>query len=102
MTLGTSLALQGLKLCAPTAGGAGLIPGQGTKIPYALWVTKKKKENYSFTPHLLTPKFPVCGILPPRSNFKHTCHPRTTCHGLHLINVLLALSDFNRPPSLRN
>lgn len=53
MTLGTSLALQGLRLCAPTPGGAGLIPGQGTKISYALWVTKKKKENDSFTLHLL-------------------------------------------------
>ena len=55
MTLGTSLAVQGLRLCASTAGGAGLIPGQGTKILYALWHSKKKKkkENDSFTQHLL-------------------------------------------------
>ena len=53
MTLGTSLAVQGLRLCASTAGGAGLIPGQGTKILYALWHSKKKNENDSFTQHLL-------------------------------------------------
>ena len=32
-----SLAVQWLRLRAPTAGGMGLIPGQGTKILYALW-----------------------------------------------------------------
>ena len=32
---GTSLVVQWLRLHAPTAGGAGLIPGQGTKIPHA-------------------------------------------------------------------
>ena len=116
MTLGTSLALQGLRLCAPTAGGAGLIPGQGAKIPYALWHSKTNQRKRLFHSassknlpgltqgycHLQTPKFPVCRILPPRSNFKHTCHPWTTCHCLRLINVLLALSDFNRPPGLHN
>ena len=30
---GTSLVVQGLGLCASTAGGTGLIPGPGTKIP---------------------------------------------------------------------
>ena len=33
---GTSLVGQGLRLGASNAGGAGLIPGWGTKIPYAL------------------------------------------------------------------
>ena len=31
----TSLAVQGLRLHASTAGGAGLIPGRGIKIPHA-------------------------------------------------------------------
>ena len=30
-TLGTSLVVQWLRLCAPNAGGPGLIPGQGTR-----------------------------------------------------------------------
>ena len=33
--LGTSLMVQWLRLCAPNAGGPGLIPSQGTKIPQA-------------------------------------------------------------------
>ena len=33
---GTSLAVQWLRLRAPSAGGMGLIPGWGTKIPHAL------------------------------------------------------------------
>ena len=30
---GTSLVVQGLRLCTPNAGGLGLIPGQGTRSP---------------------------------------------------------------------
>ena len=45
---GTSLAVQWLRLCASTAGGMGSIPGQGTKIPHAVWCSQKKKlrEKY--------------------------------------------------------
>ena len=35
--LGTSLAVQRLRLRAFTAEGAGSIPGHGTKIPQAAW-----------------------------------------------------------------
>ena len=41
---GTSLEVQWLRLRASNAGGVGLIPGQGTKIPHAS-KTKKKKEK---------------------------------------------------------
>ena len=34
---GTSLVVQWLRLCAPTAGGTISIPGQGTKIPHSMW-----------------------------------------------------------------
>ena len=34
--MGTSLAVQWLRVHASTAGGMGLIPGQGTKIPHAV------------------------------------------------------------------
>ena len=45
---GTSPAVQWLRLHASTAGGVGSIPGQGTKIPHAVWGGQKiffKKLN---------------------------------------------------------
>ena len=42
---GASLAVKGLRFCAATAGSAGVIPGQGTKIPHAEWCSKKKKSQ---------------------------------------------------------
>ena len=45
MGTGTSLVVQWLRLHTSNAGGAGLIPGQGTKIPHAAWhVQEKHKE----------------------------------------------------------
>ena len=38
----TSLAVQWLRLCASTAGGAGLIHGRGTKIPQTMWHGQKE------------------------------------------------------------
>ena len=43
--MGTSLAVQWLRLGASTAGGIGLIPGLGTKIPTCYVVQPKKKEK---------------------------------------------------------
>ena len=40
--IGTSLVVQWLRLCAE---GAGLIPDQGTKIPYVTPPQKKEKEK---------------------------------------------------------
>ena len=40
---GTSLVAHWLRLCAPTAGGSGLIPGQGTRIPHAAGCGPQKK-----------------------------------------------------------
>ena len=52
--LGTSLVVQWLRLCASTAGGAGLIPGQGSRIPYAVQcgpkINKSKENLTSFSP----------------------------------------------------
>ena len=42
---GNPLAVQCLGLHASTAGGTGLIPGQGTKIPQAAWRHQKKKKK---------------------------------------------------------
>ena len=45
--LQNSLVVQWVRLHASNAAGAGLIPGQGTKIPYALSQKKKKKKKAS-------------------------------------------------------
>ena len=41
---GNALAVQWLGLQASTAGGRGLIPGRGTKIPQVAWCGKKEKK----------------------------------------------------------
>ena len=43
--VGDSLAVQCLGLCASTAGGMGLIPGQGTKILRAVQHSQKKNKE---------------------------------------------------------
>ena len=42
----TSLAVQWFGLCTSIAGGVGLIPGWGTKIPKVQQKEKKKKIDY--------------------------------------------------------
>ena len=42
---GSSLVIQWLGLCIPTAEGMGSIPGQGTKIPLVTWYGQKRKER---------------------------------------------------------
>ena len=39
------MAVQWLRLCAPNAGGTGLIPGWGTKIPHAICHAAQPKES---------------------------------------------------------
>lgn len=49
---GTSMAVQQLRLCASTAGGAGSIPRQGAQILHAVSSSQKtnKKQNWSLGP----------------------------------------------------
>ena len=42
----TSLVIQWLGLHASTAGGTGLIPGQGTKILRAMQCSQKEEKNF--------------------------------------------------------
>ena len=41
----TSMVVQLLGLCLPTAWGTGLMPGQETKILHNVWCRRKKKKN---------------------------------------------------------
>ena len=41
----TSLVVQWLRLHASNAGGTGLIPVWGTKVPHAVWHSQKKKKG---------------------------------------------------------
>ena len=43
--MGSSLVVQWLGLSAPTARGPGSVLDWGTKIPQALWLSKKKKKK---------------------------------------------------------
>ena len=45
--LGTSLAVQWLRLHVSNTVGTGSIPGQGTRIPQVAWHGQKKKINLS-------------------------------------------------------
>ena len=48
-SLGTSPAVQWLRLYTSIAGGMGSIPGWKTKIPHAVWSSQKKKKiTYSY------------------------------------------------------
>ena len=51
-----TLAVQWLGLHASTAGGTGLIPGQGTKILHAAWHGQKKTPNAPTTQNKQTNK----------------------------------------------
>ena len=44
-SLGTSLAVQWLRLCAPSAGGMGSIPGRETEISHAVQRGQKPKKS---------------------------------------------------------
>ena len=44
LSLGTSLAVQWLRLCTPTSGATGSIPGLGNKNPHATERSKKEKK----------------------------------------------------------
>ena len=50
--MGTSLAVQWLRLHASTSGGAGSIPGWGTKISYAAWHSQINKQTVVSTSFL--------------------------------------------------
>ena len=47
--VGTSLAIQWLRLQASTAGGVGSIPGLGTKLLHAAWHSQRKKKKPTTT-----------------------------------------------------
>ena len=52
---GTSLMVQGLRLCPSTPWGTGSVPGWGTKVPYAEWCGQKKMT--SVNPICPTPRW---------------------------------------------
>jgi len=43
-----------VKTSPPNAGGAGLIPGQGDKMPHTSWPKKKKKQNINYRSNIVT------------------------------------------------
>ena len=59
LLMGTSLAVQWLRLCASTAGATGLILGRGTKIPHATRCGQKKKRKRNMNDFCVLILFPV-------------------------------------------
>ena len=61
----TSLAVQWLRLCASTAGGAGSIPGHGTKILHAMQHGQNQtKPKQNKTKSVLEILFKMAGLGP--------------------------------------
>lgn len=63
----TSLAVQCLRLCTSRAGGAGSIPGRGTKLPHAVGHSQKEKEDMSYAMHSVLHSGDVSGVRVRRS-----------------------------------
>ena len=57
--VGTSLVVQWLRPQTSTAGGMGLIPGWGTKIPHAMQCAPPQKRRVLGLQELLKPAIPL-------------------------------------------
>ena len=44
---GTPLVVQWVRICTSAAGGHMLIPGQGTKIPHAVWCDQENTYTHT-------------------------------------------------------
>ena len=70
---GTSLAVQWLGLHASTAGGTGLIPGRGTKIPQASWPGQKNKNKNNLKKYMFSVE--ILEKTEKHEEEKHTLYP---------------------------
>ena len=82
-----SLAVQWCRLCAPNAGGSGLIPSWETKILHAAWRSKKKKQKKTHNdshPTLFPAPgnrhFPVCFSEFDKSRYLVQMEATNNCH----------------------
>ena len=57
---GNLLVVQWLELCASTAGDMGSIPGQGTKIPYAIRCGSREEGGEKSSPAVSFMYFLIC------------------------------------------
>ena len=81
-TLGASLAVQWLRLCASTAGGAGLIPGWGSFSCQEMQPKKKFIKRI-----LLVKQYKIINFI--NSCHRHTDHFTILCEELENINTIL-------------
>ena len=85
--LGTSLAVQWLRLCAANAGRMGLITGWGTKILHCSTAQPKKRERKIASSHLLWLSFSSAQIIFFKK--KKWLVPRTALHSDYLYLTVL-------------
>ena len=84
--MGISLEVQWLRFCAAKARGVDPIPGQGTKIPYAMWCgqkisLKKRKTKYISWSHKKV-KVLVVQLCPALCNPMDCSPPVSSVHGI--------------------
>jgi len=90
--MGISLEVQWLRFCAAKARGVDPIPGQGTKIPYAMWCgqkifLKKRKTKYIWWSHKKV-KVLVVQLCPALCNPMDCSPPVSSVHGILQARIL--------------
>ena len=88
--LGTSLLVRWLRVCVSKAENSGLIPGQGAKIPHAMWCGQKEKKPLHLLKSLDSLSLKYCL----RPCWLFIIHPLGNINSFHLRQSL------NRPKSL--
>ena len=76
--MGTSLLAHWLRLCPPSAGCTGSIPGQGIKISHVMWCGQKKKSENG-------------KAFQPASDTSETKHPHSLAHATSSFILLVHL-----------
>ena len=86
--MGTSEAVQWLRLWTPSAGGTGLIPDQGTTIPHGQTKIKKKKKTVMDSVYVPARKrSEVAQSCPTFCNPMDYSLPRSSVHGIFQARV---------------
>ena len=76
--MGTSLVAHWLRLCPPSAGCTGSIPGRGIKIPHAVWCGQKKVKNDT--------------AFQPASDTSEAKHPHSLTHATSSFHIVSSSS----------
>ena len=82
----TSLAAQWLRLCGINAWGMSSIPGQGNKIPYAMWCGQKIFKKFLHSLYMVGGLLSCSTHFKPSSQDRHFQFPRMGRPSIHEIS----------------